>query len=257
MLSRALIQFALDLNSDAYEEIRPPTLVRTDTMVSTGHLPKFVDEAYHLERDDLWAIPTAEVPLTSLARDEVIAEADLPMRLMAHTACFRREAGSAGRDTRGLLRVHEFDKVEILAYATPEQAQDMHAELLGRAERSISLLGLAYRIVDLCTGDLGNSSARTFDIEVYAARLRPVARGVVGVVVQRLPSPKGQRALQADGGWSEPGAPHAQRLGARRAPRVGGRRRDPSAARWQRRDPRSAVALHAGCHSDLPLGCPP
>jgi seryl-tRNA synthetase len=167
-LSRALIQFALDLNSDAFEEIRPPTMVRTDTMVSTGHLPKFVDEAYHLERDDLWAIPTAEVPLTSLARDEILDEARLPMRLMAHTSCFRREAGSAGRDTRGLLRVHEFDKVEILAYATPEQAQDMHAELLGRAERSISSLGLAYRIVDLCTGDLGNSSARTFDIEVYA-----------------------------------------------------------------------------------------
>jgi len=167
-LSRALIQFALDLNSDAFEEIRPPTMVRTDTMVSTGHLPKFVDEAYHLERDDLWAIPTAEVPLTSLGRDEGIPEADLPMRLMAHTACFRREAGSAGRDTRGLLRVHEFDKVEILAYATPDQADDMHAELLARAERSISSLGLAYRIVDLCTGDLGNSSARTFDIEVYA-----------------------------------------------------------------------------------------
>ncbi len=168
MLSRALIQFALDLNSDLYEEIRPPTLVRTDTMVSTGHLPKFVDEAYHLERDDLWAIPTAEVPLTSLARDEVIPEADLPVRLMAHTACFRREAGSAGRDTRGLLRVHEFDKVEILAYATPDQAQEMHAELLERAERSISSLDLAYRVVDLCTGDLGNSSARTFDLEVYA-----------------------------------------------------------------------------------------
>ena len=168
MLSRALIQYALDLNSDAFEEIRPPTLVRTDTMVSTGHLPKFVDEAYHLERDDLWAIPTAEVPLTSLARDEVLAEADLPMRLMAYTACFRREAGSAGRDTRGLLRVHEFDKVEILAYATPAQAPKMHAELLERAERSIASVGLAYRVVDLCTGDLGNSSARTFDIEVYA-----------------------------------------------------------------------------------------
>jgi seryl-tRNA synthetase len=167
-LSRALIQFALDLNSDAFEEIRPPTLVRTDTMVSTGHLPKFVDEAYHLERDDLWAIPTAEVPLTSLARDEVIAEADLPLRLMAHTACFRREAGSAGRDTRGFLRVHEFDKVEILAYATPAQAPAMHAELLKRAERSLTSLGLAYRVVDLCTGDLGNSSARTFDLEVYA-----------------------------------------------------------------------------------------
>ena len=145
-----------------------PDMVRTDTMVSTGHLPKFVDEAYHLERDDLWAIPTAEVPLTSLARDEVLAEADLPMRLMAYTPCFRREAGSAGRDTRGLLRVHEFDKVEILAYTTPDQAQAMHSELLERAERSISCLGLAYRVLDLCTGDLGNSSARTFDIEVYA-----------------------------------------------------------------------------------------
>jgi len=137
-------------------------------MVSTGHLPKFADDAYHLERDDLWAIPTAEVPLTSLARDEIIPEADLPMRLMAHTSCFRREAGSAGRDTRGLLRVHEFDKVEILAYATPAQAPAVHEELLTRAESVIRDLGLAYRIVDICTGDIGNSSARTWDIEVYA-----------------------------------------------------------------------------------------
>jgi seryl-tRNA synthetase len=121
-LVRALVQLALDRNSDAFEEVRPPTMVLTETMVSTGHLPKFVDDAYHLERDDLWAIPTAEVPLTSLARDEVLEEADLPKRFMAHTSCFRREAGSAGRDTRGLLRVHEFDKVEILAYSTPQQA---------------------------------------------------------------------------------------------------------------------------------------
>src|SRR5262245_22616410 len=167
-LLRAMIQRSLDRNSDAYEEIRPPTLVLTDTMVSTGHLPKFVDDAYHVERDDLWAIPTAEVPLTSLARDEILAEAELPKRLMAHTSCFRREAGSAGRDTRGLLRVHEFDKVEILAYATPAQAAAMHAEILERAETTIAALGLAYRVVDLCTGDLGNSAARTFDIEVYA-----------------------------------------------------------------------------------------
>jgi seryl-tRNA synthetase len=167
-LARALCQAALDRNSDAFEEIRPPTLVLTDTMVSTGHLPKFVDEAYHLERDDLWAIPTAEVPLTSLARDEILAEEHLPMRLMAYTPCFRREAGSAGRDTRGLLRVHEFDKVEILAYVTPEQAPAVHEELLARAESLIRELGLAYRIVDLCTGDIGNAAARTFDIEVYA-----------------------------------------------------------------------------------------
>jgi seryl-tRNA synthetase len=167
-LVRALCQLALDRNADAFEEIRPPSLVRTDTMVSTGHLPKFADEGYHLERDDLWAIPTAEVPLTSLARDEILAEADLPMRLMAHTPCFRREAGAAGRDTRGLLRVHEFDKVEILAYATPDQAAEVHADLLARAEGSLRALGLAYRVLDLCTGDLGASAARTFDLEVYA-----------------------------------------------------------------------------------------
>jgi seryl-tRNA synthetase len=168
VLVRALCRLALDQNADAFEEIRPPTLVRTETMVSTGHLPKFVDDAYHLERDDLWAIPTAEVPLTSLGRDEVLDEPDLPVRLMAHTSCFRREAGSAGRDTRGLLRVHEFDKVEILAYTTPEQAAKEHADLLGRAEGTLRALGLAYRVVDLCAGDLGASSARTFDLEVYA-----------------------------------------------------------------------------------------
>jgi seryl-tRNA synthetase len=165
-LARALCQLALDRNADAFEEIRPPTVVRTDTMVSTGHLPKFVDEAYHVERDDLWLIPTAEVPLTSLGRDEILT--DLPQRMMAHTSCYRREAGAAGRDTRGLLRVHEFDKVEILAYATPEQAAEVHADLLARAEGILSALGLAYRVVDICTGDLGNSAARTFDLEVYA-----------------------------------------------------------------------------------------
>jgi len=167
-LVRALCQLALDRNADLYEEVRPPTLVRTTTMMSTGHLPKFIDDAYQLERDDLWAIPTAEVPLTSLARDEILDEAALPMRLMAHTSCFRREAGSAGKDTRGLLRVHEFDKVELMAYSTPEQASDLHAEIMARAEGLIRDLGLAYRVLDLCSGDLGNSSRRTFDIEVYA-----------------------------------------------------------------------------------------
>ena len=167
-LVRALCQLAIDRNADLYEEVRPPTLVRTDTMISTGHLPKFVDDAFHMERDDLWAIPTAEVPLTSIARDEILSVDELPKRFCAHTSCFRREAGSAGKDTRGLLRVHEFDKVEILAYCTPDQAPDLHAEILVRAEGIIADLGLAYRILDLCTGDIGNSAARTFDIEVYA-----------------------------------------------------------------------------------------
>ena len=167
-LCRALVQYGLDRNADGYREMRPPTLVKTETMVSTGHLPKFEDDAYHLERDDLWAIPTAEVPLTSFARDEILDEADLPMKMMAHTSCFRREAGSAGRDTRGLLRVHEFDKVELLAYATADQSAEIHADILARAEAAITDLGLSYRILDLCAGDLGASSARTFDIEVYA-----------------------------------------------------------------------------------------
>ena len=167
-LARGLCQLALDRNADAYEEIRPPTLARTETLEATGQLPKFADEAYYIERDDLWAIPTAEVPLTSLRRNEIIDESELPLRLMAYTPCYRRESGAAGRDTRGLLRVHEFDKVEILAVTTPGQAAGLHAELLARAEATIAALGLAYRIVDLATGDLGQAHARCFDIEVYA-----------------------------------------------------------------------------------------
>ena len=136
-LLSALINYGLDRNRDAFEQIRPPTVVKTDTMIGTGHLPKFSDDAYHLERDDLWAIPTAEVPLTSMVAGEVLDESELPMRLMAHTSCYRREAGSAGRDTRGLLRVHEFDKVELYALCTPDQAQAMHMEILERAENAI------------------------------------------------------------------------------------------------------------------------
>jgi seryl-tRNA synthetase len=167
-LIRALTSFALARHGDAFEEIRPPTLVRTDTLVATGQLPKFADDAYHIERDDLWPIPTAEVPLTSLARDEVLDEADLPVRLTAATACYRRESGSAGRDTRGTLRSHEFDKVEILAYCTPAQAPEVHADLLARAEALLAELELPYRVVDICTGDLGQSHARQFDLEVHS-----------------------------------------------------------------------------------------
>jgi seryl-tRNA synthetase len=167
-LLRALIAYGLDRNRDAFEEVRPPTVVKTETMIGTGHLPKFADDAYHLERDDLWAIPTAEVPLTSMVAGEILDEAELPLRLMAHTSCFRREAGSAGRDTRGLLRVHEFDKVELYAFCTPDQAQDMHMEILGRAESAIRDLGLAHRVLDLACGDISGAGARTFDIEVFA-----------------------------------------------------------------------------------------
>jgi len=167
-LSRALCQLALDNNADAFEEIRPPSLVSSATLTATGQLPKFADDAYAIERDDLWCIPTAEVPLTSIASGELLDEADLPQRFMAYSPCYRREAGSAGRDTRGMLRAHEFDKVEILAYATPAEAPRLLDELVARAEATIASLGLAYRIIEICTGDLGQSHHRSFDIEVYA-----------------------------------------------------------------------------------------
>ena len=167
-LSRALCQYALDTNADAFEEVRPPSLVTTATLTATGQLPKFADDAYAIERDDLWCIPTAEVPLTSLYAGEVLDDTQLPIRMMAYSPCYRREAGSAGRDTRGMLRVHEFDKVEILAVSTPEQAPALLVELRDRAEKLISGLGLPYRIIEICTGDLGQSHHRSFDIEVYA-----------------------------------------------------------------------------------------
>jgi seryl-tRNA synthetase len=167
-LSRALCQFALDSNADAFEEVRPPSLVSTATLTATGHLPKFADDAFAIERDGLWCIPTAEVPLTSMFAGEVLAAETLPVRVMAYTPCYRREAGSAGRDTRGMLRAHEFDKVEILAVALPAQAPQLLHELVGRAEKVIAALELPYRIIEICTGDLGQSHHRSFDIEVYA-----------------------------------------------------------------------------------------
>ncbi len=167
-LLRALTAFAIDRHWSDYEEIRPPTVVLTETMTSTGHLPKFADEAYHVERDDLWLIPTAEVPLTSMHRGEILDESQLPARFTASTACYRREAGAAGRDTRGLLRVHEFDKVELFAYATPQGGLEAQADILRRAESLLQELELRYRVLDLCCGDLGGSSARTFDLEAYA-----------------------------------------------------------------------------------------
>ena len=167
-MARALCQLALDRNADAFEEIRPPSLVLSSTLTATGQLPKFADDAFSIQRDDLWCIPTAEVPLTSLHAGETLKAEELPLRYMAHTSCFRREAGSAGRDTRGMLRTHEFDKVEILAVTTPQQAPEMLVELTNRVEATIAALGLPYRVLEICTGDLGQSHHRSFDIEVYA-----------------------------------------------------------------------------------------
>lgn len=167
-MSRALCQYGLDLNADVHEEVRPPSIVSTATLTATGQLPKFADDAFAIERDGLWCIPTAEVPLTSIYAGETLDDTELPVRVMAYSPSYRREAGSAGRDTRGMLRAHEFDKVEILSFATPEQARPLLDDMVARAERAIAGLGLPYRIVDICTGDMGQSHHRSFDIEVYA-----------------------------------------------------------------------------------------
>jgi seryl-tRNA synthetase len=167
-LLRSLGWFSMRANGDDYTEVRPPTVVLTEALTASGHLPKFADEAYAIARDGLWAIPTAEVPLTSMHRDELLDESVLPLRYCATTPCFRREAGAAGKDTRGLLRVHEFDKTELFAYCTESQAPGVVADIRERAELVCRSLGLQYRVLDLCAGELGNQNARTFDVEVYA-----------------------------------------------------------------------------------------
>jgi len=167
-LARALCQYGLDLNADVHEEVRAPSLVSTATLTATGQLPKFADDAYAIERDGLWASPTAEAPLTSIYANETLDDRGLPIRLMAYSASYRREAGSAGRDTRGMLRAHEFDKVEMMAYTTPEQAPEVLADMVVRAERAIAGLELPYRTIEICTGDMGQSHHRSFDVEVYA-----------------------------------------------------------------------------------------
>lgn len=167
-LLRALVRFGLDLHGDTYEEFVVPHFVARPIMVGTGHLPKFAEDAYATTRDDLWAVPTAEVPLTALHRDEILVPDDLPRRYMAYTVCFRREAGSAGKDTRGMQRLHEFHKVELVRLCLPEKVGEEYEALLADAERTLQTLGLPYRVVDLCTGDLTFSSARIFDLEVYS-----------------------------------------------------------------------------------------
>ncbi len=167
-LARALCQFGLDRNADVHEEIRPPSLVTTATLTATGQLPKFADDAYAIERDDLWCVPTAEASLTSLYADEVLDDTELPIRVMAFSPSFRREAGSAGRDTRGMLRAHEFDKVEMLAFCAPEQAPGLLDDMVQRAASAMADLELPHRVIEICTGDMGQSHHRSFDVEVYA-----------------------------------------------------------------------------------------
>jgi seryl-tRNA synthetase len=166
-LLRGLVDFALDLHRDRYEETVVPHMVRSEVITRTGHLTKFDTQAYRLRDDDLWLLPTGEVALMGLAQDQIIPEAELPRRTMAYTVCWRREAGAAGKDTRGLQRLHEFHKVELVSLCAPEDGEAELAGLLADCERTLQTLGLPYRVLELCAGDLTFSSSRVFDLEVY------------------------------------------------------------------------------------------
>lgn len=167
-LERALIQFMLDMQTDAgYVEVLPPILVNTESLTATGQLPKFAEESFKCSADDLWLIPTAEVPVTNLYRGEILAAEDLPIYHCAYTPCFRREAGSYGRDMRGLIRLHQFNKVELVKFVHPDTSFEELEKLVRNAEAVLQALKLPYRVIELCTGDLGFSSAKTYDLEVW------------------------------------------------------------------------------------------
>lgn len=169
-LERALFQWMLDLHVDkhGYTEVFPPFVVNRQSMIGTGQIPKMEEDMYHCDEDDLFLIPTAEVPVTNIYRDEILNGEDLPIYYTAYSACFRREAGSAGKDTRGLLRVHEFNKVEMVKFVQPETSYDEHEKLLADAEEIFQLLELPYRVLLLCTGDISFAAAKCYDIEAYA-----------------------------------------------------------------------------------------
>ncbi len=167
-LERALIQFMLNTHTaNGYIEVAPPLLVNTDSMTGTGQLPKFADDLFKCAEDDLWLIPTAEVPVTNLYRDETIEAETLPIHHCAYTPCFRREAGSYGRDTRGLIRLHQFNKVELVKFVLPENSAEEHEKLVRDAESILQALKLPYRVVELCSGDIGFSAAKCYDLEVW------------------------------------------------------------------------------------------
>ena len=169
-LQRALIQYMLDLHcrEQGYTEMLPPFVVNSDSMTGTGQLPKFAEDLYHCEIDDFWLIPTAEVPVTNFYRDDILSGKDLPVKLTAYTPCFRREAGSAGKMTRGMLRVHQFDKVEMVNFVHPDHSFEQLEVLVKEAEDVLTGLGLHFRVLQLCSGDMGFSAAKCYDLELWA-----------------------------------------------------------------------------------------
>ena len=202
-LLRGLTSLALDIHRDSYEEIIPPHVVRTEVITGTGHLTKFDTQAYRLRDDELWLIPTGEVALMGLHQGEILAEADLPRRYMAYTVCWRREAGAAGKETRGLQRLHEFHKVELVKLCRPEDSEDEFRSLVADAARPLEMLRLPYRVVELCSGDLTFSAARVYDLEVYSPGVDKWLEVSSISLVTDFQSRRGQIRFRRDGGGVE------------------------------------------------------
>ncbi len=249
-MERAIAQFMLDIHTapasgqtGGYTEVNPPMLVKDEAAYGTGNLPKFAEDLFQTE-NDFWLIPTAEVSLTNLVREEILDEAQLPMRMTAWTPCFRSEAGAAGRDTRGMIRQHQFSKVELVSITTPETSLDEHERMTASAEEVLKRLGLPFRTMLLCTGDMGFASRKTYDIEVWLPgqdAYREISScSVCGDFQARRMNARYRAGRQQ----RRPLRPHAERLGPRGRPHADrGDGKLPAGRRLDRR-PRSVAALY-------------
>ena len=202
-LLRGLVDLGLDLHRDSYEEIAPPHLVRTEVITKTGHLTKFDTQAYRVRDDDLWLIPTGEVPLMGMHQGEILSEEELPKKYVAYTVCWRREAGAAGKDTRGLQRVHEFHKVELVKLCKPEDGEAEFQSLVADAEKSLQTLRLPYRVVELCAGDLTFSASKVYDLEVYSPGVDKWLEVSSVSLVTDFQARRGQIRFRREGGTVE------------------------------------------------------
>ena len=255
-LERALINFMLDLHTTAhkYVEILPPFMVNRDSMTGTGQLPKFEDDLFHIEGPDLFLIPTAEVPVTNIHRDEILAAAELPVCYTAYTPCFRKEAGAHGRDTRGLIRQHQFNKVELVKFVRPENSDRELEKLLSDAEEVLRQLHLPYRVVDLCTGDLGFSAARTFDIEVWLPAQGRVPGDFLLFQLPGLPGPARRHPLPSGRRGAARIRTHPQRLGPGGGANRGGHIGELPAGRRYGARSRAPAPVHGRCGKHSSLG---
>ena len=236
----------LDLHTreHGYTELALPAVVRRDVMEGSGNLPKFADNLYHDEEDDLWLIPTAEVPITNLYRDEIIPPGQLPMRYVAQTPCFRRERAAAGRDTRGIKRVHQFNKVEMYQFVEPESSTQELERLLGHAEEICRRLEFAWRVLELCTGDMGFAAAKTYDIEVWAAGCQEWLEVSSCSNCTDFQARRANIRYRPGTGGQAPPSPHAERLRSGLAPGVDRHHGKQPAARRFHCHPGGSPSLH-------------